>query len=376
MIRRVITFISFGNVAIIVSLVIIVAGGVAIYLFGGLALGIDFQSGVSLQVQFRATPPPTAEEVRTALDDFGVVSVQRITNISGRYVIKSDLAGEGDSATANALQQRLYIEFDGEENVEVLEVAFIGPRYSSSIARQSIILTISALALILIYIWIRFRLHYAVSAVVALVHDVLMTIVFLGVTRVELSTTTVAAILTIIGYSLNDTVVIFDRIRENSAIYKRDIAFHEIANTSIRQSLSRTLITSITTLLAVSAIYVFSTGSIQDFALCMIFGVVVGTYSSICVASPVLVSWIKRSARAARGVARVAARVRDESDGSGSAEKSGSGNGALVASAPASGSVGSASGGGKEITVNTARIRQELIAKRQQQQQKKKKKKK
>lgn len=345
-------FISFGNVAIFFSLAIIIAGAVGVYLLGGLNLGIDFESGVSLQVQFtQDDTPPSTEEVRAALAEFGAVSVQQVTDTNGRYLIKSNLGGEGNDAIVNTLQERLRTEFGAE--LEVLEVAFIGPRYSTSIARQSIILTLSALVLILLYIWMRFRLRYSISAIVALVHDVLMTIVFIGIARIELSTTTVAAILTIIGYSLNDTVVIFDRIRENNDIYKRDVPFAEIANVSIRQSLSRTLITSLTTLLAVIAIYVFSTGSIQDFALCMIFGVVVGTYSSICIASPVLVTWAKRSPR---GAVRLKKQKHDS--GTGTAEK------AMISDKREK---------NKEITVNTERIRQELIARRKQQQHKKKK---
>lgn len=349
-----ISFISFGNIAVFVSLAIIVAGFVATYLLGGVNLGIDFESGVSLQVQF-AEDPPSAEEVRTALDEFGATSVQQVTDINGRYLIKSDLGGEGSDAIASALQERLRTEFGTE--MEVLEVAFIGPRYSGSIARQSIILTLSALALILLYIWVRFRLRYAISAIAALVHDVLMTIVFIGVARVELSTTTVAAILTIIGYSLNDTVVIFDRIRENSDIYQRDVSFSEIANVSIRQSLSRTLITSLTTLLAVIAIYIFSTGSIRDFALCMIFGVIVGTYSSICIAAPVLVTWSKRSPRAGQ----LTARKQKKRDGDANANTETT---VLLTDKRDK---------KREITVNTERIRQELIARRKQQQKKKKK---
>ena len=358
---------KIGNIGIIVSTIIIIVGFVVTYAVGGIALGIDFKSGVSMQVQF--TTSPSIEEIRTALEDFGAVSVQRISNTEGRYLIKSDLgestdssaateAGADSNAAASALEQRLKTEF-GQEQVDILEVAFTNPRYSGSVARQSIVLTLSALVLILLYIWVRFRLRYSISAIAALVHDVLMMIMFIGVTRTELSVTTVAAILTIIGYSLNDTVVIFDRIRENSNMQTGSMNFFGIVNTSIMQSLSRTIITSLTTLLAVIAIYIFSTGLVRDFALCVIFGVIVGTYSSIFIASPVLILWNNRSPIATAGA--IKSRQKDTAV-------------AIDASKGASDSKKKKSV--PVISVDTDRIKQELMIKRQQQQKKKKKKKK
>jgi preprotein translocase subunit SecF len=174
--------------------------------------------------------------------------------------------------------------------VSELEAAYVGPRFSQALGRQALALTLFALLLILAYLWFRFRLGYALSSIAALVHDVLVILGVIGTLQLEVSTATIAAVLTIIGYSLNDTIVIFDRIRENEVLLK-DTSFRSTINTSISQSLSRTLITSITTLLAVIAIFVFSTGQIQLFALKLIIGVVVGTYSSIFVASPVLLGW-------------------------------------------------------------------------------------
>ena len=146
------------------------------------------------------------------------------------------------------------------------------------------------MALILLYIWVRFKLNYAVSAIVAVFHDVLFLLGFIGAFQLEFSTATIAAVLTIIGYSLNDTIVIFDRIRENTRIVK-DTSFRELINISVTQSMSRTLITSFTTLIAVVAILIFASGTIQTFALSLVVGILVGTYSSIFVASPVLLAW-------------------------------------------------------------------------------------
>ena len=159
-----------------------------------------------------------------------------------------------------------------------------------------IYLTAFALLLILAYVWFRFKLAFAVSAIIALVHDVAIMLGFIGTFQMEVSTATIAAVLTIIGYSLNDTIVIFDRVRENIGILREE-SFENIINASITQSLSRTLITSLTTLLAVLAIFIFGTGAIKDFALNLIVGIFVGTYSSMFVASPILLSWINTRER-------------------------------------------------------------------------------
>jgi len=187
----------------------------------------------------------------------------------------------------------------GEGSVVIKQSEYVGPRFSRSLAEQSISLPLLALVLILLYIWFRFKFGYALSAITALAHDVLIMLGFIGATQLEVSTTTIAAVLTIIGYSLNDTIVVFDRIRENEGLLQgRDI--EDIINTSITQSLSRTLITSLTTLLAVTALFVFGTGTIKDFALNLIVGILVGTYSSVFIASPVLLDLRRKGERRKR----------------------------------------------------------------------------
>ena len=178
----------------------------------------------------------------------------------------------------------------GKNSIIVKQSDYVGPRFSQSIGYQSVSLTAFALALILIYIWLRFKLAYAVSAISALIHDVLIMIGIIGTFKIEVNTATIAALLTIIGYSLNDTIVIFDRIRENNDLLKEK-DFFKVVNISITQSLSRTIITSLTTLLAVIAIFLFGTGVIRIFALNLMIGVIVGTYSSIFIASPILLAW-------------------------------------------------------------------------------------
>jgi preprotein translocase subunit SecF len=157
--------------------------------------------------------------------------------------------------------------------------------------------------LILVYIWIRYKQNYAFSAIAAIFHDVLFLLGFIGVFQLEFSTATIAAVLTIIGYSLNDTIVIFDRIRENTKVL-REKTFEDIINISVTQSLSRTIITSVTTLIAVTAIFILATGSIQTFALNLIVGVLVGTYSSVFIASSILLSWNTSNSKRAKNSVR------------------------------------------------------------------------
>ena len=231
------------------------------------------------------------DKVRSSLSSLGSPQVQVVGNEShSEFMVRvSDPEGNKKDEIEVAITSSLEKVF-GDNTVVIKQSDYVGPRFSSSLASQSISLTIAALALILIYIWFRFKLGFAVSAITALGHDVLIMLGFIGTFGLEVSTTTIAAVLTIIGYSLNDTIVVFDRVRENQELLKGE-RYDNIINISITQSLSRTIITSLTTLLAVLALFVFGTGSIKDFALNLIVGILVGTYSSIFIASPVLLGW-------------------------------------------------------------------------------------
>ncbi len=231
------------------------------------------------------------QQIRDALGELNNPQVQVVgTAYHQEYLVRvEDPSGDTKDQLERDIR-RLLEESFGDGSVVIKSSEYVGPRFSQTLAQQSFSLTLLALGLILIYIWFRFQFGYAISAIVALTHDVLVMLVFIGATQLEVSTTTIAAVLTIIGYSLNDTIVIFDRIRENEGLLQgRDI--EDIINTSITQSLSRTLITSLTTLLAVTALYTFGTGAIKDFALNLIVGIIVGTYSSVFVASPMLLGW-------------------------------------------------------------------------------------
>jgi preprotein translocase subunit SecF len=231
------------------------------------------------------------EEVRAALDPLGAPQVQVVGEpYHQEFMIRiADPSGEMKDRLESRINELLEGDF-GQNTVVTKRSDYVGPQFSETLARQSISLIILALVLILIYIWFRFRFGYAISAIAALTHDVLIMLGFIGTTQLEVSTTTIAAVLTIIGYSLNDTIVVFDRVRENEGLLQGR-SHTEIINTSITQSLSRTLITSLTTMLAVLALYFFGSGPIKDFALNLIVGIIVGTYSSIYIASPALLGW-------------------------------------------------------------------------------------
>jgi preprotein translocase subunit SecF len=292
---RVIAFTRLRFVMIAVSVVAIALGIGLTASQGGFNFGIDFQAGLELQVEIDGVP--SVERVRQVLSPIDGAQVQAIGAAdSEQYSIRVRDAGVLDQFSevmSGSVIDALEAEF-GDGSVRELQSSYVGPRFSEDLTEQAILLTTLALGLILIYIWFRFRLAYAVSAIAALLHDVLFMVGFIGTFQIEVSTATIAAVLTIIGYSLNDTIVIFDRIRENETLL-RDAPYETIVNTSISQSLGRTLITSLTTLLAVVSIYVFATGAIQAFALNLIVGIVIGTYSSVFIASPVLLGWQRRS---------------------------------------------------------------------------------
>ena len=288
---RVINFTKSRFIWMTISISLILAFWVGTFLQGGFNFGIDFKSGLSQRVEISADTE--IADVKEALIGIDALQVQTVGDpADNNYIIR---VGEDESVKnfqAEAEKQilnKLEAAF-GTTSVEVLSTEFVGARLAGNLSSQTILLTLIALSLILVYIWFRFKLNYAVSSIVAIIHDVLFLLGFIGVMQLEFSTATIAAVLTIVGYSLNDTIVIFDRIRENTRIVK-DKKFMEIINISITQSLSRTLVTSLTTFIAVLFIFIIGTGAIKIFALSLIVGIIVGTYSSIFIASTILLGW-------------------------------------------------------------------------------------
>jgi preprotein translocase subunit SecF len=230
------------------------------------------------------------EQVRAALTSLGKFQIQVVGDpADNEYFIRIEDANQEKDFREKAqagIAEVLNKSF-GAEKLIVKQTDFVGPSYSASMSTKSWTVFAFTIAVILIYIWLRFKLAYGLSAIIALIHDVIIMLGFIGITQLEFSTATIAAVLTLAGYSINDTIVVFDRIRENTQLM-RDSSYPVIINTSITQSLSRTLITSVTTLIAVIPLAVFASGPVRVFSIAMIFGIVVGTYSSIFIASQFL----------------------------------------------------------------------------------------
>jgi preprotein translocase subunit SecF len=283
--------IPFRKFTYIISAVIIVAGGINITINRGLKMGIDFAGGNMIQVAFS---DKTVEigEVRDVLISTGYGNnVQKIDDpVKNVYILKT-LAQERDNDKIIAdIKNALKVEY-GEDDVIFERTDIVGPRISKDLLRTSYIVGVAAIALILMYTTFRFRFRFGVAAIIALLHDVLVVVSFLSFFGKEMDTFVFAAILTIIGYSLNDTIVVFDRARENLKSSKAYVDYQQTINRSINQSLSRTIITSFTTLIVLLALYIFGGNTMRNFAFALIVGVLVGTYSSMFVASALIVDW-------------------------------------------------------------------------------------
>ena len=264
---------------------ILLLAAVALLVFRGFNLGIDFESGVSVSVKIDDADT-RIEDVRGTLSSIEGVRVQNIgASDDGRYQIRVKLAADQTQREVeNLISTLLGRRFS---SYTLLESSFIGAKFSSSLITGSVKAVAIALGLILVYVWIRFKVAYAISAIIALMHDVLLMLGFISLTGFEISSTTIAAILTIIGYSLNNTIVIFDRVRESiKGNHNQELA--AVMDYGVNSSLSRTTFSSVTTLLAVIPLAVLASGDVRSFAVCMIFGVVVGTYSSNFLATNVL----------------------------------------------------------------------------------------
>ena len=264
---------------------ILILAAAALLLFRGFNLGIDFESGVSVSVRIDDADA-SISDVRAALSSVEGVRVQNVgSSDDGRYQIRVKLSGDQTQREVENLINNLLGKSFG--SYIILETSFIGAKFSSSLITGSVKAVAIALALILIYVWIRFKVAYAISAIIALMHDVLLMLGFISLTGFEISSTTIAAILTIIGYSLNNTIVIFDRVRE-SIKGNSSQPLPAVMDYGVNSSLSRTTYSSVTTLLAVIPLAILSNGDVRSFAICMLFGVVVGTYSSNFLATNVL----------------------------------------------------------------------------------------
>jgi preprotein translocase subunit SecF len=281
-----INFLGHRRGAFILSMALILIGLVSLVVQGGPKMGIDFDGGILVQVQFERAV--SAESIREALAEIGLGDSEIQHFGSGREAIIRTRGTGGEDLTGAILEALNDAHPDNE--VDVRRQELVGPKVGAELKSKASLAIFYALLLILAYISIRFEFKFAVGAVAALVHDVLITLGFFSLTGRELSLPVIAAFLTVVGYSLNDTIVIYDRIREDRRkLYGK--SFVEIVNTSLNESLSRTLVTSLTTLLVVLCLFFFGGEVIKDFAFALMVGVIVGTYSSLYVASPLVVEW-------------------------------------------------------------------------------------
>ena len=264
-----------------ISLVVI---SLFLLIFKGLNFGIDFKGGTLIELRSSDIKVNTSS-LRDNLNqmNLGDVSVKNFGNESD-FLIKFE--NDDNKNIIEEIKANLDKSFGNK--FDFRRVENVGPKVSAELLRSGIIAITVALALMLIYIWIRFEWQFSLGAILALFHDVIVTLGLFSLLNLEINLSIIAAVLTIVGYSMNDTVVIFDRVRENLRKYS-DIKIYELSNISINETLSRTLITSVTTLLALISIFFFGGEILKGFSLAMIFGVIFGTYSSIYIANTILV---------------------------------------------------------------------------------------
>ena len=293
-----INFMRQRKMTSILSLAIILTGVVSLVINNGPKLSIDFKGGTIVSVQY--LEPVEISEVRNALSnidldgqifDFSREELKYFGNkssISVRVPHIEDSPSNFGQKIADHLYNSFQAKVPADKTLFILNKGSVGPKIGSELSGKALMAIISALGLILLYISIRFEFRFAIGAIAALGHDISITLGLFSLLGYEISLPIIAAFLTIVGYSLNDTIVIFDRIRENIKVLKRE-TYTKIINQSINESLSRTIVTSLTTFVVVMVLWLFGGEVIHNFALAMIIGVIVGTYSSVYVDSPIVI---------------------------------------------------------------------------------------
>ena len=279
-----IEFTNFYKKLNILSLILIILS-IFVLLFKGLNLGVDFKGGTLIEIRTNSSSIKISE-IRQSFTkmDLGDVTVKKFGK-ENDFLVKIETMKSDDPSFIKSINDKLSSDTGSEINFRRVEN--VGPKVSNELLKAGLLAITLSLAAMLFYIWIRFEWQFSLGAIIAIVHDVLITIGIFSILSYEINLSIVAAILTIVGYSMNDTVVIFDRIRENLKKHTKS-SISVISNTSTNETLSRTLITSVTTLLALFSIYFFGGEILKGFSFAMILGVLVGTYSSIFIATPIL----------------------------------------------------------------------------------------
>ena len=281
---REISFNKFYKPFNILSIILIIAS-LGLLMFKGLNYGVDFKGGTLIELRTDQNSA-NISKIRDSFNqmNLGEVSVKNFGNETD-FIVKFEKQNSNDPKFIDNLKTKLSSSIS---SLDFRRVENVGPKVSAELLQSGIIAIGLSLAAMLFYIWIRFEWQFSLGAIVALFHDVIITLGIFSLFSLEINLSIVAAVLTIVGYSMNDTVVIFDRVRENLRKHA-DIKIFELTNISINQTLSRTIITSATTLLALLSIFIFGGEILKGFSLAMILGVVFGTYSSIYIANPILV---------------------------------------------------------------------------------------
>jgi preprotein translocase subunit SecF len=282
-------FIGKRKIAMIFSALLILAGLVSLVVKGGPDYGIDFAGGTLVQIKFvEATTPTRIKEALTPMK-LGGLTVQQFGDEANEFLIRAqETSGAMESLSRN-IKTALEVQY-GAGQVDVRRTEMVGPQVGKDLRQKGLFAIFYAMIGILVYVTWRFEFRFAAGAIIALLHDVIITLGVFSILGKEIDLPIIAAFLAIIGYSLNDTIIVCDRIRENMGRHAKD-GFAAIVNRSINETLSRTLLTSGTTLLVVLALFIFGGGVIHNFAFALLVGILIGTYSSVYVASPILIFW-------------------------------------------------------------------------------------
>ena len=280
-----IQFINYFKLFNFVSLILILIS-VGFIFYKGLNFGVDFKGGTLIELRVENTEIGIGDVRQSFIKmNLGDVNVKKFGK-GNDYLIKFEQTDKNKENFIENIRTQLSKNLAG--NFSFRRVENVGPKVSGELLKSGLIAIVLSLSAMLIYIWIRFEWQFSLGAIIALIHDVIITIGFFSILEFEINLSIVAAVLTIVGYSMNDTVVIFDRVRENLKKYSSK-SINEISNLSINETLSRTIITSLTTLLALLSIFFFGGKILHGFSFAMILGVIFGTYSSIFIANPILI---------------------------------------------------------------------------------------
>lgn len=285
-------FLSKLKITLSLSLALILAGIVSLVVKGGPLYGIDFLGGTEVNVRFHNSQQTA--EVRQALSSqgFGKAEIKQFGDPTDFLIRVQEQ--ESGTAISDGILAALQKSFPNDKAV-LQSVDSVGPKIGQELRDSAIWAIIISLALILIYISFRFEFIFAMGAVIALFHDVMITLGIFSILNLEISLAVIAAFLTLVGYSLNDTIVVYDRIRENMVLLRREsMNIEKVINLSINQTLSRTILTGGTTFIVVAVLLYFGGEVIRGFAFCMLIGILIGTYSSIFIAAPLVVEWYKK----------------------------------------------------------------------------------